>query len=400
MSGPEAGVVPRLREASAALAGLSDDELLDRLAGALARFDDAERQGLAEELAAHTGSSTAMLRFGLDRAFAAHDRAGLAAWLAAARRESGETANRPRVVLQVLAGNVGLLALPAMLEALLARAAVILKPATGDPVTPRRLAAVLAAHDPRLGAAVAVQSWRGGDRDAEAPLLEVVDAVVAAGGEGLAADLPGRVTSPLLLRGPRVSIGLLGPEAGAGPDRLDAVVRETVLWEQRGCLSPVVLLTAHDPAAVAEGLAAGFRRYETRWPAAPRDEGTAREVRGFRARYEMAEPKVAGLHADDSTAWTVVWDREPGLTHGPAARVLRVAPLPEPGALAECLQANRDRLQAVGHVGLDAPRRSVLDEEPDLHRPPLDRIQDPPAGWRADGRSALAELLRVEPTEG
>jgi hypothetical protein len=34
-----------------------------------------------------------------------------------------------------------------------------------------------------------------------------------------------------------------------------------------------------------------------------------------------------------------------------------------------------------------------------LHRAALERIQDPPAGWRADGRSVLAELLQMKPVE-
>ena len=397
MTGPDPGVISRLREASRELSLFSDEELVTLLGKVLDSMGKEFLDRSARELAEHTGSSPGMTRFGLDRALGAHHGEALTRWLAEARSEANIPLENtsPRVVVQILAGNVPGLALPAILEALLARCAVILKPASGDPVLPQLLMEQFSRVEPRLGNAVAVQNWKGGDAVREAPLFDAVDGIVAAGGGDLMADLPSRVDVPLFLRGPRVSVAVLGSTLTRPRGFWDDLVRETVLWEQRGCLSPVIVFTADPPQAVAGLLAESFRRWEELWPVAPRTLGEAAAIAAYRSRYEIADPSRAGLHASLRTEWTVVWDQVAALDHGPSPRVLRVAPLPSAGELESRFRGARNRIQGVGTAGLDTDFMEALGRSGVPYVTSVEGLQDPPAGWRADGRSALKELLQL-----
>ena len=407
--------VARLRHAARALAKATDPEILDGLAAALFLWSGPEGYAAraAREISARDGASEAMLRYGLERTLAAHSRGELKRWLADARREADGARLGPEVILQVLAGNVAGLAIPATLEALLARSAVLLKPASDDPVTPVLLKESLDRAAPRLGEVVAVAggAGRGNTHTGTATgeigpvpthgldeeLLESADLVVASGGEEMAAELPGRVRSPLLLYGPKISVGLVGADWTNATDAWwEECAREIVLWDQRGCLSPRVLFVAGDRAGFAERLARAMVLWQERWPARPRAAGDAAAVHGFRARYEMADGRGAGILAPPDTSWTVVWDEDVSLAVGPPARVVRVAPLADTDEMETLLCAARDQVQGAGvaHLGRREPAwREMLARAGVPFVVGLTRIQDPPAGWRADGRSGLAELL-------
>ena len=209
---PDEAVFARLRAAAHELAVVSDDELLVGLGAALALWKGPRGLGAdaAAEIASVTGMSEAMLAFGLRRTISAHSRPKLARWLAEARAEAGAetrldrgTAGRgaardraprgPEVVVQILAGNVAGLAIPATLEALLARSAVLLKPAAEEPVTARLFKESLDRAAPVLGRAVAVAQWKGGDEAVEREVFAAVGLVVASGGAEMVRSVTARV---------------------------------------------------------------------------------------------------------------------------------------------------------------------------------------------------------------
>ncbi len=310
-----------------------------------------------------------------------------------------ETVLGPEVLLQVLAGNVAGLALPAVMEALLARSAVLVKPAAEEPVTAQFFKESLDRAAPALGRAVAVAGWKGGDEEVEDGLFTDADLVVASGGEAMVRSLAPRVPGPLLLYGPRMAIGLVG---GAWRDAPRAwwmrVAREIALWEQAGCLSPRVLFVAGDRRGFALQLAGALAARERRWPAPPRTAAETSAVLCFRAGYEMGDGRRRGIVHVATPAWSVVWDDAPSLEAGSAARVVRVTGLPDPRRLRALLTAHPDALQGVGTAWLgrwEGAYRAALEGTGVGFLAPLDAIQDPPAGWRADGRSGLAELLRL-----
>lgn len=427
-----------LRRASKRLRELSDAAVVDGLAAALDlwRGEDGLGRQAARELSRAGRGSEAMLAFGLDRMLARHDAPSLHRWLAEARVEaarnlaaahpSGEAPDAgalcgPPVIAQILAGNVGGLALPAVMEGLLARSAIVLKPASGDPVTPPLIKDALDRAAPELGSAVQVSWWRREEaegtgtaavaeeaavdaapaaddlRAAEDRLLSSVDYVVATGGEAMVTALEGRIPVPHAFYGPRFSIGVVGMDwMNAPPGWWEAAAREIVLWDQGGCLSPRILFVGGSPRRFAQRLARAMALWETRWPAPSWSAGTAAAVHGFRAPYEMADGMRAGSLDPGSTAWTVVWDEDPTLDAGPPARVVRVTSRPGVRAFGDLLRAGRDRIQGMGTAFLSGSgpswkRAAGWSDIPWITD--LTAIQDPPAGWRADGRSGLGNLL-------
>jgi hypothetical protein len=200
---PDEAVFARLRVAAHELAAASDDELLMGLGATLALWKGPRglAAGAAAEIAGATGLSEAMLTLGLRRTISAHSRQKLARWLAEARVDAGVHARHagprasggaapcgPEVVVQILAGNVAGLAIPATLEALLARSAVLLKPAAEEPVTARLFKESLDRAAPVLGRAVAVAQWKGGDEAVEREVFWEAGLVVASGGDGAIRD--------------------------------------------------------------------------------------------------------------------------------------------------------------------------------------------------------------------
>jgi hypothetical protein len=416
----------RLRPASDRLRAYTDDAVIGGLLAALDlwRGTDGYGRRAARELSRAHGSSEAMIAFGLDRMLAAHTAESLRRWLAEARVEASrnlaaaypageppdlEALSGPPVIAQILAGNLAGLALPAVMEGLLARSAVVLKPAAGDLVTPPRIKEALDRAAPELGEVVLVERWRGGDGDGdggtagrdrraiEDRVLSFVDYVVATGGTGMISALAGRVTGPHVFYGPRFSIGVVGMEWMQAPSSWwEEVVREIVLWDQEGCLSPRILFVAGNPRRFASRLAEAMALWEARWPARTWSAAVAGALHGFRAPYEMADGTHAGALDPGSTAWTVVWDEDPTMDAGPPARAVRVTSRLGVRAFGDLLLANRDRIQGMGtaflaSTGAGWKRAAGWSDVPWIAD--LTRIQDPPAGWRADGRSGLAKLL-------
>lgn len=210
------------------------------------------------------------------------------------------------------------------------------------------------------------------------------------------AALDGRHPGRVLMHGPRISVGIL-PEPARVTDgeTWSRVAREIVLWDQAGCLSPRILFSPN-PRETARHLAGALRAWEAKWPSGPRDTEASARVHAFRVRYAMGDGRATGLLAAEGTEWTVVWDDRPTLETGPAQRVVRVVPHPGYQALRDLLWESQGYLQGIGVLG---PAEDLMPwkkfaSDLGLWCAPLEALQDPPAGWRADGISNLAEFLK------
>ena len=379
-----------LRAASEILAGLDDQTLIGELDAGVLWFKKRAHEAAAE-VASDWGSSAAMIQFGLERAADAHRGPNLHLWLTEARREaaSSEPGN-PGVVIQVLAGNIAGLCLPAVLEVLLARCSVVLKPSHKETVTARVLADCISEAAPRLSGAVRVL----GPERPHKQVLDDADMVIASGGNAAVAALRGTVSVPFFGYGSMYSMGLMGSQTR--PEDWRDAAREIALWETRGCLSPVVLLVSGSLERAGESLAEALAQRQEDWPA-PRVLAEASGVQEFRAHQQMLSG--GGVLSSKAVEWTVGWDTELSVRPGPGARAVRLAPLPTPEDLASLIK--HAPIQCVGMSGFNKADREEYCKVAEASEVPrvcaLNTIQDPPAGWNPNGRSVMVELLRRSP---
>lgn len=409
-----------LRSAGPALVARPVAEIvsaIDVVAGRFLDPADPLRRDAERLLTAATGYSNEMTRLVLDR-MAADWRAEpirdlLQAELSEPAALDGYTrvvggwwkrAYGPKLAFNVFAGNVPGVAVTALIRCLLVKAPTLGKLASGQPVLPVLFARALHEVDPALGSAVALSYWPGGSDDAEGRAIEAADTIVIYGGADTVASLRERVPPDhrLVVHGPRYSAGLVGQEALDDPDLPDLVARAVATFDQHGCVSPHAVWV-EDPTATgsepfAQAVAEAFSRLEAELPrgqitaaeaAAIHQERGAAEMRGYEGAVRVIRP--------DTTAWTVVLDREPVFRPSCLNRFIHVYPIDSLEKVPDLLAPIGAQIQSVAVAASDE-RRFLLAEK--LARigatriTSFERLPWPPAHWHHDGRGPLHELLR------
>jgi hypothetical protein len=342
-----AGRLAALREAGTKLRRRPARETLAALARVVDGWSDADspwRRALESELPAATGFSSAVVREGARRGF--EEWSGRALRELVARelgrpevldRASPEMASGFDTTAVLLAGQIPMPTLLAVIAPLVLRSPVLVKPSSGDPVTPRLVARSIAEIDAELGQSLELVAFEGSDRACARALFEA-DCVVAAGSDATIAAVRAEVRPPrrLVTYGHRLSAAALGGAATRGPELADAAERlalDVALWDQLGCLSPIAVYVAHpDPSAadrVAEALASALERTEERLPRGRVGADGATAVAHERAQAEMraAAGHRVTLFAGEQLAWTVVREDGPAPLPAPLHRFVRVHPV-------------------------------------------------------------------------
>lgn len=319
-----------------------------------------------------------------------------------------ERAYGPELITVVLTGNVFHVAAEAMILALLAKSPCLVKTSSRDPIFPALFAASLAAADPRLGDALAVGWWRGGDAAIEERAF-AADTVIAYGGTDAIGAVRSRVppATRLIAHGPKLGFAVVGKRA-ADADSTAAAAAHDVSWlDQQGCVSPHTIYVEgpEEGARVfARALAAAMARTAGELPRGVPDPGDAAAVHQARGAAEFRAG--VDVFAGPGTAWTVIFDPDPAFAASCLNRVVWVKPLERVADLPVLLSPARPYLQTCGVAGGDALRVAVAEITGPLGVSrvcPLGRMQHPPADWRHDGRPRLLDLLRwteVERFEG
>lgn len=317
-----------------------------------------------------------------------------------------ERAYGPELTVIVLSGNVFHVAAESIILALLAKSACVVKASSRDPLFPRLFAASLTAADARLGEAVTVVHWLGGDEETERAVFGVADAVIAYGGaeavEAVRARTPARVR--FIAHGPKLSFGVVGP-GYATENTAIAAAHDISFLDQQGCVSPHVLYVvgdAREARCFARLLARAMAAVEEKLPRGVLSPGAAAQVRQVRGAAEF-RPGVELFTAAQGTAWTVIADPAPAFAASCLNRVVYVKPLPSLSALPDLLAPVRPFLQTAGVAG-DRPFRLAAAEALGVLGTarvcPLGQMQHPPADWRHDGRPRLLDLLRWVDVDG
>jgi hypothetical protein len=396
----------RLRGAGAALRRRPRGErvaLLGALLEALRDPASAIRKRLADELPAATGFHPATLAAGLD--------AGFARWSAQAFAElvDAELGSSPRRVAAgfpltavVLGGAIPMPSVLQLLAPLALGSPVLVRPGAHDPVTARAVAFELARLDPGLAGCIEVVSFAHTDAEAISALTEA-DCVVATGSDGAVAAIAAHVRpwQRFVGYGHRFSIAVLG-RAEACADAFAAVARDTALWDQLGCLSPLALYAVgwrwEERAALLDELESAFSKQAALWPIgriASRDAALrANELATFELR--AASSGDAELRREPASRWALLAEREAAFRGSPLYRALRVHFVPDTASALAALAAAARHLACIGVAGAGDPQ--AVDLLASL-RPsricPLGEMQAPPISWCHDGQGVLLPLAAL-----
>jgi hypothetical protein len=325
-----------------------------------------------------------------------------------ARQMRAALAIGPELLVHVSAGNIPSPALLSIVFGLLTRSAQFVKCATGTSLLPRLFAHSLYEVEPKLGACLELAEWRGGTAHLEEALFAGADCVTATGSdETLAAireRLPGQVR--FLGYGHRVSFAFVAAPVLTGLHLGRVVSRaaaDVTAWNQLGCLSPHVIYVEQGGEANAERfatlLAAELAERERTEPRGNVPAETAAGIAARRGIYEVRaahSPETRQWCSENSTAWTVVYESDPRFQMSCLNRFVYVKPV---ASLAEALHGADAVREHVSTVGVAVPEHTMTEVAATLARwgatrvCPLGKMQEPPLGWRHDGRPALADLV-------
>lgn len=151
----------------------------------------------------------------------------------------------------VLAGNVFTAPVRGIVVPLLFGVPVLVKASSRETIFPAMLRDALRRSDARLGDAMDLVAFKGGERAREATLVESADAVAVYGSDETIAAMAARLgATPLIAHGHGVSLAYCG--AGALDD---AHIGNTIMglsldisaYDQRGCLSPQLVYVQETP---------------------------------------------------------------------------------------------------------------------------------------------------------
>lgn len=364
-------------------------ELVSRLPASTGFTPETVRRGLALGLAPYGGDALRELvrrelggPEGLDPASGAH-------WAGFATTAA------------VLGGAIPLPTVVSIVAPLAIGSPVLVKPAAHDPVTAPLLARALAERMPALGACVEVVDFRRDDEEALAALCGA-DCVVATGSDAAVAALAARVAEPrrFVGHGHRYSVALLGAldDGHALLRAARGLALDVALWDQLGCLSPVVVYVLGERGVaerVADALASALAALEHRMPRGAVAPAAAAAIARERARAEMraAAGAPVTVRAGTGTSWTVVCEPGPAQRPAPRHRFVRVQWV-DAGVL-DALRG--EPLAAVALEAAPPTRRTLAGALAAAGASRVcapGRLQTPPLAWPRDGLGVLTSLAR------
>jgi hypothetical protein len=398
--------------------------LLDGLALEWLSADSPFRREVLQSGPDATGFSEPVLAAGLDQFFkqltADNLEALLRQELGHARRLDGfhpgedhaggsrtALARGPLLLAQIAPGNIPNPVLSGMVFGLLTRSAQFVKCASGGALIPRLFAHSLYDADPKVGSCLEVAEWKGGAEPLEAALFAEADCIVATGSDEMLEAVGGRIprTARFLGYGTRVSFGYVTREAleqdAAAVARQAAA--DVTAWNQRGCLSPHVIYVEDGGKVTAEAFAAllagELEASEKTFPRGPLTTADAAAIAMRRSFYEVraAHSLETKMWASlQSTAWTVILENDPRFQESCANRFIYIKAVADLAHALQGAELVRDKVSTVGLSSTEAQARNLA---PQLARwgarrvCPLGRMQNPPLGWRHDGRPPLGDLV-------
>lgn len=390
----------RLRAAGALLGARPRTEVVAVLGALLERLRDptsAIRARLAAELPAATGFHPATLAAGLEAGFGPWTARAFAGLVAA---ELGANERRAAtgfpLTAAVLGGAIPMPSVLQILAPLALSSPVLARVGAHDPVTARALAAELARLDPALGSCLEIVSFPRADVAALGALVEA-DCVVATGSDDAVAAIRSRVRpwQRFVGYGHRFSVALIGRGAPLA-DASAALARDTALWDQSGCLSPLALYALgwrwEERAGLLDELAKAFAERERQWPIGriATSDAALRANEIATAELRAASAGGADVRRDPANKWALLAERELAPRGPVGARVLRVHLASSASEVRAALTPVAHHLASIGLAGVASTAELAALRPSRIC--PLGEMQAPPISWCHDGQGVLAPL--------
>jgi len=317
-------------------------------------------------------------------------------------RATGSSAAPIAMLSVILAGNVFTAAVRGLLVPLLLGIPVLVKSSSQETMFPRMLRDALRRLDRRLGAALDVVTFDGGDVEREAALVASAEAVAVYGSDHTVASISARCEDKrLIAHGHGISAAYCGRDALTEPrigDVISGLSLDICAYDQRGCLSPQVIFveaTADCPALTfAERLAVqGLEPISRALPRGPLPLPVGSAQTQWRGTAEVEGTLVQGeTHA--------ICVRNAGpIRWSPGYRNVTVMPVEGLTHALQSMQPFAANLKCLGADG--ASRRQVASELArsttlQAYACNLGEMQTPPLDAPADGKPIWYGLFRPQ----
>lgn len=256
-------------------------------------------------------------------------------------------------LLAILPATVPGIAAQVVLPTIARGRPLCLKSARDEPWSTPALLGALTRRLPTLAPLLAAVVWPGGDDGLERLAAARVGAVLAYGSD-LALDHWRSRDAGVVGLGPRASCAVLDAEA-IDETVVAGLVRDTVLLEQRGCLSLAGVVLIGDEAAaraLADQLARGLAVASHDLPPGPASAAELAAVQGWRLAARAAGCAV--VEAGPIEAGAIVVDPEGDALATPGLRNLTLVPVGHPSSAVALLSRSPNKLQGVALGGAKA----------------------------------------------
>lgn len=388
-----------VREAGA---GLRAASLTERSAWLAQSAEELERRAYesSDRLAKSTGLSAPMVKWAAQTTLGTVRRDTLLALANEALRSRAGSQQPIDMLSVILAGNVFTASVRAIFVPLLFGVPVLVKVSSKEASFPGMLRAALRRMDARLGAAMDLVSFVGGDTEREAALVEHAEAVAVYGSDETIAATTSRVgNDTLIAHGHGVSVAYWGANA-----QLDQSIARTsaslsldiCAYDQRGCLSPQIVFVQESPERSPMELARRLAETDlvqtsAALPRGPLPPSVGAEQAQWRGIAEVEGELITGNeHA-------IALRSVPPIRWSPGYRNITLAPVSGLDEAFETLKSFARHLKCVGADETSLAKVAArLEQEASFsaYACPLGHMQTPALDAPADGQEIWRGLLR------
>ena len=317
-------------------------------------------------------------------------------------------ARGPELITLVAAANLPSLTIMSMIQGLLIGSAQFIKCPEGSGYIPKLFAHSLYDAHPKLGACIELASWTGGEEVLEKSLFEESDCVVATGRDETVTSVRSRILphQRFVGYGNKVSFAYIQKDMfsrAMAKELAKNAAQDVASWNQLGCLSPHLIYVEKggsvSPEMFSEMLAEALEQIETTQPRGDISHSQEDHITYKRNFYESRSAGTGDVRqwkSESDTSWTVVYEEDPLFTTSCLNRFIHVKTVKD---VEEMLRVAEMARGQVSTVGLSAPKN---DAESIVKKfaywgvtriCPIGQMQNPPLGWRHDGRPPLGDLV-------